>query len=60
MTYYTVCPDCGYKLFKAGDCSNVEKYCQKHKTKLFDKTPHKKTVHCPFMGSEHIAPNKSL
>ena len=24
MTNYIVCPDCGYKLFKAGDGSNVE------------------------------------
>lgn len=23
MTYYTVCPDCGYKLFKAGDGNAV-------------------------------------
>ena len=34
MTYYTVCPDCGYKLFKAGDVSNVEIYCPKCKAKL--------------------------
>lgn len=34
MTYYTVCPDCGYKLFKAGDGSNVEIYCPKCKLKL--------------------------
>jgi len=34
MTYYTVCPDCGYKLFKAGDGSNVEIYCPKCKAKL--------------------------
>lgn len=34
MTYYTVCPDCGYKLFKAGDGSNVEIYCPKCRLKL--------------------------
>lgn len=34
MTYYTVCADCGYKLFKAGDGSNVEIYCPKCKAKL--------------------------
>lgn len=34
MTYYTVCPDCEYKLFKAGDGSNVEIYCPKCKAKL--------------------------
>ena len=34
MTNYIVCPDCGYKLFKLGDGSNVEIYCPKCKTKL--------------------------
>ena len=34
MTNYIVCPDCGYKLFKAGNGSNVEIYCQKCKAKL--------------------------
>ena len=34
MTNYIVCPDCGYKLFKAGDGSNVEIYCPKCKAKL--------------------------
>lgn len=34
MTYYVVCPECGYKLFKAGDGSNVEIYCPKCKAKL--------------------------
>ena len=34
MTSYVVCPDCGYKLFKAGDGSNVEIYCPKCKVKL--------------------------
>ncbi len=34
MNYYTICPDCGYKLFKAGDDSNVEIYCPKCKAKL--------------------------
>ena len=31
---YIVCPDCGYKLFKLGDGSNVEIYCPKCKAKL--------------------------
>lgn len=35
MTNYVVCPDCGYKLLKAGDGSNVEIYCPKCKAKLF-------------------------
>ncbi len=34
MTNYIVCPDCGYKLFKAGDGSNVEILCPKCKLKL--------------------------
>ena len=29
MTYYVVCPECGYKLLKAGDGSNIEIYCPK-------------------------------
>ena len=27
MNYYTVCPDCGYKLLKAGDGSNICPKC---------------------------------
>ena len=27
MNYYTVCPDCGYKLLKAGDGSTIEIHC---------------------------------
>jgi len=27
MTYYTVCPVCGYKLLKASDGSNLEIIC---------------------------------
>ncbi len=34
MKMYVVCPDCGYKLLKAGDGSNVEIYCPKCKVKL--------------------------
>lgn len=34
MTSYIVCPDCGYKLFKTGDDSNIEIYCPKCKAKL--------------------------
>lgn len=34
MNSYIVCPDCGYKLFKAGDGSYIEIYCPKCKTKL--------------------------
>ena len=34
MTNYIVCPDCGDKLFKAGDGSNVEILCPKCKLKL--------------------------
>ena len=34
MTYYVVCPDCGYKLLKAGNGSNIEIYCLKCKAKL--------------------------
>ena len=34
MFYYVVCPDCGYKLFKAGDGSNIEIYCPKCKAKM--------------------------
>ncbi len=34
MTNYIVCPDCGYKLLKAGNGSNVEIYCPKCKAKL--------------------------
>lgn len=34
MKMYVVCPDCGYKLFKAGNGSNVEIYCPKCKAKL--------------------------
>ena len=29
MNYYTVCPDCGYKLLKAGDGSTIEIHCPK-------------------------------
>ena len=34
MTNYIVCPDCGYKLLKAGNGSNVEIYCPKCKAKM--------------------------
>ncbi len=34
MTSYIVCPECGYKLLKAGDGSNIEIYCPKCKAKL--------------------------
>ena len=34
MTYYTVCPDCGYKLLKASDGSEIEIYCPKCKGKM--------------------------
>ncbi len=34
MTYYVVCPECGYKLFKAGDGSTIEIYCPKCKGKM--------------------------
>lgn len=34
MTYYVVCPECGYKLLKAGDGSIIEIYCPKCKLKL--------------------------
>lgn len=27
MTYYTVCPSCGYKLLKASDGSTIEIQC---------------------------------
>lgn len=29
MNYYTVCPDCGYKLLKASDGSMIEIFCPK-------------------------------
>lgn len=34
MTYYTVCPSCGYKLCKAGDGSNIEIHCPKCSEKM--------------------------
>ncbi len=34
MTSYIVCPDCGYKLFKAGDGLNAEIFCPKCKAKM--------------------------
>lgn len=34
MTYYVVCPECGYKLLKVGDGSNAEIYCPKCKFNL--------------------------
>ena len=34
MSNYIVCPDCGYKLLKAGDGSNVEIYCPKCGAKM--------------------------
>jgi len=34
MTYYTVCPVCGYKLLKAGEGSNVEIVCPKCSEKM--------------------------
>lgn len=34
MTSYIVCHECGYKLFKVGDGSNMEIYCPKCKAKL--------------------------
>ncbi len=34
MTYYTVCHDCGYKLLKASDGSEIEIYCPKCKVKM--------------------------
>ena len=29
MKMYAVCPDCGYKLLKAGDGSTIEIHCPK-------------------------------
>lgn len=34
MTYYVVCPECGYKLLKAGDGSTIEILCPKRKGKM--------------------------
>ena len=34
MTNYVVCPDCGYKLLKAGDGSNIEIHCPKCGAKM--------------------------
>ncbi len=34
MTYYVVCPECGYKLLKAGDGSTIEILCPKCKGKM--------------------------
>ncbi len=34
MTYYVVCPECGYKLLKASDGSTIEIYCPKCKCKM--------------------------
>ena len=34
MTYYVVCPECGYKLLKAGDGSTIEIYCPKCNGKM--------------------------
>lgn len=34
MTYYVVCPECGYKLLKDGDGSTIEIYCSKCKGKM--------------------------
>lgn len=34
MNYYTVCPDCGYKLLKAGDGSTIEIHCPKCGAKM--------------------------
>ena len=36
MIYYTVCPDCGYKLLKAGDGSTIEIHCPKCGAKTSD------------------------
>lgn len=34
MTYYTVCPTCGYKLLKAANGSNIEIICPKCNAKM--------------------------
>ena len=34
MTYYTICPDCGYKLLKASDGSTIEIHCPKCGAKM--------------------------
>lgn len=34
MTYYDVCPECRYKLLKAGDDSTIEIYYPKCKGKM--------------------------
>ena len=34
MNYYTVCPDCGYKLLKASDGSTIEIHCPKCGAKM--------------------------
>ena len=34
MKYYTVCPDCGYKLLKASNGSTIEIYCPKCGAKM--------------------------
>lgn len=34
MNYYTICPDCGYKLCKAGNGSTIEIHCPKCGAKM--------------------------
>ena len=34
VTFYTVCPSCGYKLLKAGDGSTIEIHCPKCAEKM--------------------------
>ena len=36
MTNYIVCPECGYKLLKAGDGSNAKIYCPNVKQNCHD------------------------
>ncbi len=44
MTNYIVCPECGYKLLKAGNGSNIEIYCPKCKAKLQIETKDDKII----------------
>lgn len=45
MTYYVVCPECGYKLLKAGDGFTIEIYCPKCKGKFLIAVKDGKVTH---------------
>ena len=52
MNHYTVCPSCGYKLFKAGGHFNIEILCPKCREKMMIEIKDNKIVILRVLSAE--------